>query len=311
VTSKDRIKKILEFKLPDRIGIFDDFADNVIQRWKDSGKLPKEIIPQDYFDFDIRLFGFDMSFNADSKNIVSLTRIDRPSTGECLKDSYDKAKIGKKFLALSCTEPFEHIARIAGKENLLTMMAEEASKAANLFADSLEFTLSMCQLIIDEGYSFDGAWLWGDLGYERGLIFSTDYYNAFLFDLHKEFCDFFAKNNMPTVFHSDGNIRELIPYLIEAGVRAVEPLESDTGMDLAKLKREYGKDIVFLGGIDEASFLDIKKAKKEIKSKFEYLMKDGGYVYRADTPILGNISFENYKDVIELVKRYGNYSVDG
>ena len=307
MTSQERIKKILNFTIPDRIGIVDDFVDITIQKWRDEGSLSKDVSPREYFDFDIRLFGFDQGFNIDSKNVISLERIDNPTTGEGLRDNYDKAKSGQKFLALTCMEPFEHIARIVGKEKLLTMMAEEANKSTTLFADSLEFSLNICQLILDKGYHFDGVWLWGDLAYKKGLMFSTDYYNAFLFDLHKEFCDFFNKNNLPVIFHSDGNIRELIPHLIEAGIRAIEPLESNTGMDLTELKKEYGKDIVLFGGIDELSFVDMKKAEKEIRSKFKYLMIDGGYIYHADSPIPDNIRFENYKNVIELVKRYGEY----
>ena len=307
MTSQERIKITLEMKTPDRIGISDDFDDNVIRRWKDEGKLPEEAMPEEYFDFDMRLFGFNQGFNADQKNTISIERIDRPTKGENLKENYEKAKKSQKFLVLSCVEPFEHIAGVVGREALLVMMAEEANKAANLFADSAEFTLNMCQLLLDKGYRFDGAWLWGDLGYKKGLIFSTDYYNSFLFDLHKEFCDFFTKNGMPVIFHSDGNIRELIPHLIEAGIRAIEPLESDTDMDLAELKKEYGKDIVLFGGIDETSFNDAKKTEKEIKSKFKYLMKGGGYIYHADSPIIGDISFDKYKNVINLVKKYGAY----
>ena len=245
--------------MTDRVGIFDDFADSAIQKWETEKILPRGITPQEYFDFDIRLFGFNQSFDGGPKDTVSLERINNPSIGEPLKNNYDKARNQEKFLILACMEPFEHVARIVGKEKLLMMMAEESDKAAGLLKDSLEFTLSICQLILDKGYCFDGTWLWGDLGYEKGLIFSTDYYNTFLFDLHKEFCDFFSKNGMPVIFHTDGNVSELIPHLIEAGIRAIEPLESNVGMDLARLKKEYGRDVVLFGGVDETSFLNINK----------------------------------------------------
>jgi len=307
MNARDRIKKTLEFETPDRVGLLDDITDNAVERWKKEKGMPEGAIAQEYFDFDVRLFGFDQSFNINAKNPVAPERFERPSTGESIKTSYDSAKRNERFLALSCMEPFEHIARIVGREKLLMMMAEEGSRAANLFADSAEFTLSVCQLLIDKGYKFDGAWLWGDLGHKGGLIFSTDYYNVFLFDLHKEFCDFFKKFDMPVIFHSDGNIRELIPHLIGAGVRALQPLESNVGMDVIEIKKEYGKDLVLFGGIDETLFSDVKKSEKEIKVKFKYLMKGGGYIYHADSPILEDISFKDYKRVIELVKEQGVY----
>jgi uroporphyrinogen decarboxylase len=307
MTSRDRINKTFDFKLPDRVGICDDFTDLVVKKWKDTGKLPKGTGPQEYFDFDIRLFGFDQDFSFTRKNVVTAERLNKPATGESLKDGYEQAKSSDKFLVLSCVEPFEHISGILGREKVLAMMAEEANKIAGIFADSAEFTLKVCQLILDKGYYFDGAWLWGDLGCKAGLIFSTDYYNALLFDLHEEFCDFFTDNGMPVVFHSDGNIRELIPHLIEAGVQAIEPLESDVGMDLAEIKREYGKDLVLFGGVDEQAFIDEGKAEREIKGKFQALMKNGGYMYHADSPSSEEISFDNYMKALELVKKYGAY----
>ena len=305
--ARKRVRKIFDFGIPDRIAFFDDISDNAVKRWQGDGSMPAGAAAQEFFDFDLRLFGFDQTFSANSKNVVTAERLNMPSAGEDLKENYEKAKKAGKFLVLSCMEPFEHISRVVGRERLLTMMAEEATKTANLFADSAEFTLSACRLVADKGYKFDGAWLWGDLGYGAGLMFSLDYYNAYLFDLHKGFCDFFNKLDMPVIYHSDGNIRDIIPHLIEAGVRAVHPLESDVGMDLVDVKREYGKDIVLIGGVDEKSFADRKKTEGEIKKKFKYLMKNGGYIYHADSPILEDVSFENYKKVLESVKQYGVY----
>ncbi len=307
MTSRDRIKKTFDFKPVDRVGICDDFTDSAIRKWRDAGKIAKEMSPREYFGFDIRLFGLNQDFRLNAKNTVTTERFNNPATGENLKGNYEKAKASNRFLALSCVEPFEHISSMVGREKVLTMMAEEANEIADIFADSAEFTLHICQLALDKGYWFDGAWIWGDMGYKAGLMFSTDYYNALLFDLHKEFCDFFSDNGMPVIFHSDGNIRELIPYLIEAGVRAIEPLESDVGMDILEIKREYGRDLVLFGGVDERVFTDMAAAESEIKSKFNVLMKGGGYIYHADSPINEDVSFESYLKVIGLIKKYGTY----
>lgn len=308
MTSRDRIKRTFDFQLPDRVGICDDFTDSAIKDWKSSGNIPKDAKPEEYFDFDVRLFGINQDFTLAGKNEVTAERLDSPSTGESLKDGYGQAKANNKFLVLSCIEPFEHISGLLGREKVLAMMAEEANETADIFAASAEFTLKICQLVFDKGYKFDGAWLWGDLGCKSGLIFSTDYYNALLFDLHKELCGFFEAKGMPVIFHSDGNIRELLPHLMEAGVRAIEPLESDVGMDAAEIKREYGRDLILFGGLDEQAFTSgMSKAENEIKNKLKILMKNGGYIYHADSPISEEISFDNYMKVLELVKKYGSY----
>jgi len=297
----------MDFQTSDRVGVSDDFTEGALLRWKREGGLPEGRSPQEFFDFDIRLFGFDQGFSAESEDAAGIDRINAPSTGEALTLTYEKAKRQDRFLALSFMEPFEHISGVVGREQLLMMMAEDADRAAGLFANSLDFTLNMCQLILDKGYTFDGAWLWGDLAHKKGLMFSTDYYRSFLFDLHKELCDFFTGKGMPVIFHSDGNVKELIPHLIKAGVRAIEPLESDVGMDLPFIKREYGAYVVLFGGIDEMSFTDKDRTRGEIASKFDYLMNGGGYIYHADSPIQENVRFEDYKYAIETVRKYGSY----
>ena len=61
---------------------------------------------------------------------------------------------------------------------------------------------------------------------------------------------YFEGRGLPIVYHSDGDIRKVIPLLIDAGVRCIQPLESKANMDLLELKREYGDRLVLMGGVD-------------------------------------------------------------
>ena len=52
---KKRIKKTLEFEIPDRIGVADDFAENVIRKWKEDGSIPREVKPEEPSPLERRL----------------------------------------------------------------------------------------------------------------------------------------------------------------------------------------------------------------------------------------------------------------
>ena len=52
---------------------------------------------------------------------------------------------------------------------------------------------------------------------------------------------------------------------------------------------------------------DLKPIEKEIKEKFTIAKEGEGYIYSADHSIPNNVSFIQYKRVIELVKKYGSY----
>ena len=70
-------------------------------------------------------------------------------------------------------------------------------------------------------------------------------YHARLFSYIK------SRSSAKIVYHTCGSVVHLIPDLIEMGVDALNPIQvSAKGMDSKTLKREFGKDICFWGGID-------------------------------------------------------------
>ena len=65
MTSRERICSILNFRRPDRIGIYDTYLDDTIDAWKANG-LPLDVSPQDYFDLDLDIFDLkDISSSRD------------------------------------------------------------------------------------------------------------------------------------------------------------------------------------------------------------------------------------------------------
>ena len=80
-------------------------------------------------------------------------------------------------------------------------------------------------------------------------------------------------------------------------------------MDLKELKKKYGTEISFMGGIDvrKMSMTDPGIIEDEIKAKLEIAKTGGGYIYHSDHSVPDNVSFKQYKRVIDLVKEYGKY----
>jgi uroporphyrinogen decarboxylase len=68
VTSRERISKLLNHETPDRIGIYDHYWWEAIERWRREG-LPESVEPPDYFEMDIAEIGFDSSFQFPEKVI--------------------------------------------------------------------------------------------------------------------------------------------------------------------------------------------------------------------------------------------------
>jgi uroporphyrinogen decarboxylase len=167
----------------------------------------------------------------------------------------------------------------------------------------------MADLMIRNGFKFDGAFMFNDMGYRNGLLFSPDTYMKTHYEADKIVYQYFHSKGMKVFLHSCGNVKELIPILIEVGLDCLQPLEVKAGMDLIELKEKYGDKLSFMGGIDVRLMADPDptKIEEEIKRKFEVAKKNGGYIYHSDHSVPKDVSFQQYCHVIELVKKYGTY----
>ncbi len=204
---------------------------------------------------------------------------------------------------------YDVIQRFAGAPRILEAMLDDPAWVKDMMDTFADLIITSVEEMLRRGFVFDGAFIADDMGYKNGPFFSPALYRQLEFPSQKRLCDFFHSRGMPVILHSDGDIRKLIPQIIEAGFDCLQPLEQKAGMDLVELKKRYGDRLAFMGGIDVRAMADPNPAviEKEISTKIPEARKGGGYIYHADHSVPDNVSFEQYKRVIELVKKYGAF----
>ncbi len=119
---------------------------------------------------------------------------------------------------------------------------------------------------------------------QRGVLFEQDYgtTRASLMspEMFREFCFPAMKSRTETIksfgqhvfSHSCGYTWELLDMFIEAGIECYQSLQTDAGMDIAKLHERFGNKIVFWGGIAVETLLtgsmdDVRANVREAVSK--------------------------------------------
>ncbi len=105
-------------------------------------------------------------------------------------------------------------------------------------------------------------------------------------------------NGLWMAHHCCGALRSIIPDLIEMGLDVLNPIQCDcVGMNPAELKRDFGKDLAFMGGVDTIEFLPnatSDKVFKETKELIETMTADGGgYILAASHTIPPETPLEN------------------
>jgi uroporphyrinogen decarboxylase len=202
---------------------------------------------------------------------------------------------------------YDWLQRMVGPERMLTAMLDDPGWVCDMAGALADLVIRGCQEMLARGFEFDGVFIANDMGYRNGALFSPAVYRRCELPAASRLCDYFRSVGLPVILHSCGNVSELIPLLIEAGFACLQPLEVKAGMDVVALKRRYGERLAFMGGVDVRKMSDPAAIEEEIATKLSAAKVGGGYIYHSDHSIPSSVSFEDYRRVMALVRRYGAY----
>ena len=145
---------------------------------------------------------------------------------------------------------------------------------------------------------FDIVLLTDDLGTQNTGIISTAVYEEMIFPYVRRLVGKIKASGKKVLMHSCGAVSAFVPYLIEAGVDALNPVQvSAGGMNPADLVRQYGKDIAFWGGgIDTQHALnasDPEVVRADVRRRLKEYGPDASLVFTQVHNIQYDVSVEN------------------
>lgn len=157
----------------------------------------------------------------------------------------------------------------------------------------------------------DLAMFGDDLGTQQGPVMNPALYRRLIKPYHAQMVQTVKRFGKPVLLHSCGSVAAFIPDLIEVGFDALHPIQvSAKDMDSAKLKREFGRDITFWGGIDTQRVLPRgtpQEVKEEVRRRIADLGPGGGYVLGAVHNIQAEVPAENILAMFEAAREFGRY----
>ena len=178
---------------------------------------------------------------------------------------------------------FERPGLVRGLENILVdvmvhqdMVDYIQERFVSFFIEDFNRTMEAA------GGKIDVFWALTDLGTQDRLLMGRDAMRTYVFAPLKRMAEVVHREGVKLMFHSCGAVREVIPELIACGVDILNPLQpAAKGMEPAGLKRDFGKDIAFHGGIDIQYLLPQQTPEAvfaEAHRVAHILCDDGGYV---------------------------------
>ncbi len=187
----------------------------------------------------------------------------------------------------------EEIACVAYYEQpeLMSDILQTVGTTAVRVFEQITETLEIDQLLVHE-----------DLAGKSGPLVGPNQVRRFIGPYYRRTWDLLSSRGTRLFnLDSDGNVTPVIEPLLEAGVNAMHPMEPAAGMDIVKLRQQYGRRLALLGGLDKHV---LRRSREEIRRELEYklqpLMQQGGTVFGLDHRIPNGTPLAKYRYYVTL-----------
>ena len=210
--------------------------------------------------------------------------------------------------------PFERAYAMQGMDTFLLNMARDPDFARALLEKIAVYCKQLMGRFLEElGDHVDIIKIGDDLGTQESLMISPKMYREILKPVHADFISFIkARTKAKIFFHSDGDVAPLIEDFIEMGVDILNPIQTSAGSmsDLPSLKKRFGSNIVFCGGIDTHRVLPFgstEEVRQEVRRVIQILGPGGGCMIGAVHTVMNDVPPENVLAMVDAVEEFGHY----
>lgn len=131
-----------------------------------------------------------------------------------------------------------------------------------------------------------------DMSYNHGPMLSHDLFNEFIKPYYIRLAKAIKQRDTKLMIDSDGNITDMIPWMMDAGIEGVYPLERQANVDLVQIRAEYPR-FLMMGGYDK---MVMPLGEAAMRAEFERIMpvvRTGGYIMSVDHQTPPGVSLEN------------------
>jgi len=195
---------------------------------------------------------------------------------------------------------YERSSSLLGWEEFMTYIALKPEIIEELFDKVADFKTALAKKVVEIGFKI--GHFGEDLGTQTSGFFSDKMFKSLLLPRLARIFEVYKNAGVPVMMHSCGNILQYIPQLIDIGLDILEPTQPC--MDLKYLKKEFGKDLIFYGGINTQTlpYLAEGQVREMVRDTIRILGKGGGYIIAPSQEIMNDVPVANIKVLVETIK---------
>ncbi|MBI1293700.1 hypothetical protein GC175_01930 [bacterium] len=236
-------------------------------------------------------------------------RLDPDNPARYPKDWDERVKVWKDpnrpyLAALSGGSLYGWLRNWMGMENLSYLVYDDPKLFEEMMTTIADCVIGTLTRVLATGGRFDGCSMWEDMAYNAGPLLSPSHFKRYLVPQYRRITDLLRSYGVDVIWlDCDGNIDKLIPLWLDAGVNCMFPLEIGTwGADPVRYRREYGKDLLLMGGFDKHILAQSKEVIAAEVDRLAPLVEEGGYISFCDHRVPPDVPLENYVFFLEKAR---------
>jgi 5-methyltetrahydrofolate--homocysteine methyltransferase len=195
-----------------------------------------------------------------------------------------------------------------GMEDCMRMVYEDRDFIEELLEISTQYWVKFITKVVEAGVDF--IWPADDVAFKTGLFLPPALMKELWLPHLERIIEPAVNAGKPVMFHSDGKIDDIVPWLIDIGVDCIQPMDP-YGVDYRDYKKRYGNRVCLAGNIDiewPLAHGTPEDVDKDVKEHMEVLKPGGGYVACSSHSIVNYIPNENHMAMINAIHKYGSYA---
>lgn len=202
---------------------------------------------------------------------------------------------------------FERAWVLRGFTALLSDILRNPEFVDRLFDKILEYDIGLAREIVRTG--IDVFYVGDDYGAQQGTIISPAQWKRLVKPRLQKLLEVPRSRGLKVALHSCGNITEIVPDLIEAGVDILNPVQSSV-LDPVSIKEKFGDRLTLWGSVDTQRTMPFgapSDVESEVRNRLVTLGPNGGLILAPVHTVMPEVSVENYLAFLDAAKRYGRY----
>lgn len=191
---------------------------------------------------------------------------------------------------------FEMAWALRGYEQFMIDMALEPEIAHFIMNKLTDFYCEYVRRAMQSaGDKYDMVYTYDDIAAQNTLLMSRNMWAEFIKPYHERLNKVIHSFGKTVMYHSCGAVYEMIEDLAKLPIDVLNPIQPNAaGMDMEKIKANYGDRLCFHGGIDIQSVLPkgtaaevadaVRRVTKALGGQGGYILTSAHYI-QADTPV--------------------------